>query len=304
MLEIVPVPVLRDNYVWLVHDARLGRDGGGRSVRGRSGARGGGGAGLADHPDLEHPLAPRSHRRQRRDPAATGCTITGPAEAEKRVEARPARRRRRPRPDRRIEAEVIDIPAHTAGHVAFHLPRGGGRLRRRHLVRDGLRPAVRGRRPRRCTTTCSASPRCRRTRGSIAPTNIRCANGRFALTVEPDNPALVERMAEVEALRAQRRGDVPTTIALERATNPFMRARSVGGAGRSAAAREGRILVADRLEPAAGRQEPSPPACIGHRSWNSRSDAMPGLGPGTYVPGSWRGSALVERVEPLAVDLA
>jgi hydroxyacylglutathione hydrolase len=53
------------------------------------------------------------------------------------------------------------------------------------------------------------------------------ANGRFALSVEPDNRALIERMAEVEALRARGVATVPTTIALERATNPFMRAGSV-----------------------------------------------------------------------------
>ena len=53
------------------------------------------------------------------------------------------------------------------------------------------------------------------------------ANGRFAVTVEPDNRALAERMAEVETLRARGLPTVPTTIALELATNPFMRARSV-----------------------------------------------------------------------------
>jgi len=53
------------------------------------------------------------------------------------------------------------------------------------------------------------------------------SNGRYALHVEPDNPALIERMHEVDALRARGEPTVPTTIALERATNPFMRANSV-----------------------------------------------------------------------------
>src|SRR3546814_13028246 len=53
------------------------------------------------------------------------------------------------------------------------------------------------------------------------------ANGRFALTVEPDNEALRQRMVGVEAMRAAGEATVPTTIALERATNPFMRADSV-----------------------------------------------------------------------------
>ena len=49
------------------------------------------------------------------------------------------------------------------------------------------------------------------------------ANGRFALSIEPDNPDLVRRMVEVEAARAAGKSTIPTTIALERATNPFMR---------------------------------------------------------------------------------
>jgi hydroxyacylglutathione hydrolase len=45
--------------------------------------------------------------------------------------------------------------------------------------------------------------------------------------VEPDNEKLVERMAEVETARAAGIATVPTTIALELATNPFMRASSI-----------------------------------------------------------------------------
>lgn len=50
------------------------------------------------------------------------------------------------------------------------------------------------------------------------------ANGRFAVTIDPDNASLGDRLAEVERLRADGRPTVPTTIALERATNPFLRA--------------------------------------------------------------------------------
>jgi len=50
------------------------------------------------------------------------------------------------------------------------------------------------------------------------------ANARFALTVDPENPLLAERAKEVDLLRAQGRATLPTTIGLERATNPFLRA--------------------------------------------------------------------------------
>lgn len=49
------------------------------------------------------------------------------------------------------------------------------------------------------------------------------ANARFALSVDPDNEALQARAAEIGALRAQGKASVPTTIGVERQTNPFLR---------------------------------------------------------------------------------
>ena len=124
MLEIVRIPVLSDNYVWLVHEPGSGETAVVDPAGGRAGARRGGGARLADHPDLEHPLAPRPHRRQRGDQGG-----------DRRLRHRP-RRRGGADPDARpagaaratgcalgpVEAEVLEVPAHTAGHIAYHLP--------------------------------------------------------------------------------------------------------------------------------------------------------------------------------------
>lgn len=52
-------------------------------------------------------------------------------------------------------------------------------------------------------------------------------NGRFALTVEPNNHRLQQRMVEVENLRGNNYPTVPTTIAEELATNPFFREESI-----------------------------------------------------------------------------
>jgi hydroxyacylglutathione hydrolase len=52
-------------------------------------------------------------------------------------------------------------------------------------------------------------------------------NGRFALTVEPDNQRLQQRMIQVNRLRSNKQPTVPTTIADELATNPFFREDSV-----------------------------------------------------------------------------
>jgi hydroxyacylglutathione hydrolase len=52
------------------------------------------------------------------------------------------------------------------------------------------------------------------------------SNGRFALTLEPGNAELVARMREVDAARAKGAPTIPSTIGLEKATNPFLRVRS------------------------------------------------------------------------------
>jgi len=53
-------------------------------------------------------------------------------------------------------------------------------------------------------------------------------NLRFALAVEPDNPALHARVARVAALRAAGRPSVPSTLGEEKATNPFLRCTEAG----------------------------------------------------------------------------
>lgn len=54
------------------------------------------------------------------------------------------------------------------------------------------------------------------------------ANARFAVTVDPDNAALKARAAEIDALRAKGIFTAPTTLGLEKATNPFLRPHDAG----------------------------------------------------------------------------
>jgi hydroxyacylglutathione hydrolase len=70
--------------------------------------------------------------------------------------------------------------------------------------------------------------------GALPPgTRVCCgheytlSNLRFARHVEPQNAALAEFSATAEALRAKGQPTVPTTIALEHAINPFLRAKDV-----------------------------------------------------------------------------
>jgi hydroxyacylglutathione hydrolase len=226
MLEIVPVPVLRDNYVWLVHDADSAET-------------------VAVDPSVADPVLEEAARRGWRISqvwnthwhpdhtggndiirAATGCTITGPAEAEKvsrmdRIVAGGDRAR-----IGAVEAELIDIPAHTAGHVAFHLPDALAAF-----VGDTLFAMGCGRLFEGDAEQMYAS--LRRLADLPGETRIYCGheytldNGRFALTVEPGNAELVSRVEAVKAARERGEVTLPTTIALERSTNPFIRARTV-----------------------------------------------------------------------------
>jgi hydroxyacylglutathione hydrolase len=226
MLEIVPVPALSDNYVWLVHDPASGETvavdpSQAEPVLAAAAARGWTITQVWNthwHPD--HTGGNDAIR------AATGCTITGPAEAERvskmdRIVAGSDRAR-----IGTIEADLIDIPAHTAGHIAFHLPKAQVVFTGDTLFAMGCGRLFEG-------TPAQMHDALQRLAALPGETRVYCgheytlSNGRFALTVEPDNDALVRRVAEVAAMREQGQVTLPTTIALERATNPFMRASSV-----------------------------------------------------------------------------
>ena len=115
---------------------------------------------------------------------------------------------------------VMTVPGHTLGHLAYHAT---GAL----FCGDTLFGAGCGRLFEGTPAQMSASL------DSIAKlpddTRIYCAheyteaNLRFALAVEPENPALQQRVVEVAALRAAGLPSVPSTLAEEKATNPFLR---------------------------------------------------------------------------------
>ena len=127
---------------------------------------------------------------------------------------------------RRGRGRGDQVPAHTAGHIAYLLPDENAAFVGDTLFAMGCGRLFEG-------TAAQMHANLQRLASLPPETLVYCAheytlaNGRFALTVEPDNGALVERMALVEAARARGEATVPTTIALERATNPFMRAGSV-----------------------------------------------------------------------------
>lgn len=126
----------------------------------------------------------------------------------------------------KAKGEVIAVPGHTLGHVAYYFPDRKALLSGDTLFSLGCGRLFEG-------TPAQMWQSLSRLATLPDDTQIYCAheytqsNGRFALTVEPNNPALQSRMQEVEALRAKNQPTIPSTMGLERATNPFLRPESL-----------------------------------------------------------------------------
>ncbi|NWK98535.1 hydroxyacylglutathione hydrolase [Sphingobium lactosutens] len=231
MLEVVRIPVLNDNYVWLLHDDASGET-------------------VAVDPAVADPVLDAARVRgwtigqiwnthwhgdhvggnaaiKAAAQAWGGCIITGPAAEAEKIGTL----------DRTVGegdqvrigdhvATVMAVPAHTAGHIAYHLAEDRIVFVGDTLFAMGCGRLFEG-------TAAQMFDNMARLAALPADTTVYCAheytlsNGRFALTVEPDNAALAARVVAVEAARAKGEATVPTSIGAERDTNIFMRARNV-----------------------------------------------------------------------------
>lgn len=129
--------------------------------------------------------------------------------------------------------EVIAVPGHTLDHIAYFTPRIGGTDARPVLFcGDTLFAGGCGRLFEGTPAQMHAS--LARLAGLPEETLVFCAheytasNLRFALAVEPGNTALQTRDERVRVRRAAGLSTVPSTLALEKATNPFLRAQADG----------------------------------------------------------------------------
>lgn len=221
-LTITPLPAFNDNYVWLLNrgdEAAVVDPGDAAPVR-RALERNGLlrlTAILVTHHHGDHVGGVTELKE------LSGATVYGPA------------REDIPGIDRPVRGgdsaevlgtrfDVIDVPGHTAGHIAYFAPREAPPLL---FCGDTLFACGCGRlfegTPRQMVASLDALA------GLPAATQVYCAheytlsNIRFALTVEPANPVLRERARNAEALRAEGKPTLPSTIGLELATNPFLR---------------------------------------------------------------------------------
>ena len=123
-------------------------------------------------------------------------------------------------------ARVISTPGHTTGHIVYHFAEDDALFCGDTLFVMGCGRLFEG-------TPEQMWNSLQKLKALPPSTRIYCtheytqANGRFALSVEPGNSQLHQKMIEVQQLRAVNKPTVPSTIEQELATNPFFRADSV-----------------------------------------------------------------------------
>lgn len=226
-LEIHQFACLKDNYGVLIHDREAGVTGSidapdAEAVR-REVARTGSNLThiFSTHHHTDHTAGNTELKAQ------TSCTIVGPRAEAARI------------PGITVEVgdgealafggfeiRVLDTPGHTMGHVSYYVPQAKVAFTGDTLFAMGCGRVFEGSYEMMWQSLCkiAALPK---------ETQIYCgheytlANARFALTIEPENRDLQLRAQQVEQMRAEGQPTLPTTIEIELATNPFLRAGSL-----------------------------------------------------------------------------
>ena len=223
-LEIVTVPCLSDNYAFLAHDAVSGN------------------TALIDAPEagpvlaeldargwtLSHVLLTHHHWDH----------IDGLADI---LEKHPANvigaaadAHRLPSLDQQVvegdvfecggePVQVLDVSGHTVGHIAFYLPNSAAVFTADSLMALGCGRLFEGTAPQMWASLSklAALPDATIVYSGHEYTQ---SNAKFALTVDPNNAELQKRVADIDRARAAGEPTVPSSLALEKATNPFLRA--------------------------------------------------------------------------------
>ncbi|WP_103334442.1 hydroxyacylglutathione hydrolase [Pseudotabrizicola formosa] len=223
-LDLVTIPCLKDNYAFLIHDPVTGA------------------TGVIDVPEAAPIIAALESRgwqlsdiliTHHHDDHIAGVPALREATGA-RVWGAHADAHRLPPLDHALAegdsvtigqetGRVMDVSGHTMGHIAFHFPQSA-----LVFTADSLMAAGCGRLFEGSPQTMWASL----SKLAALPSETLVCSGheyttsniRFALSLEPDNPALISRASQVALAREDVRPTVPSTLSEELATNPFLRA--------------------------------------------------------------------------------
>jgi hydroxyacylglutathione hydrolase len=223
-LEIVTIPCLSDNYAFLAHDAVTGQ------------------TALIDAPEaapvlkalddrgwtLSHVLL--THHHWDHVDGLAGILAKQPAK----VIGAAADANRLPPLDQQVTegdsfeiggepVQVLDVSGHTDGHIAFYMPQSSAVFTADSLMALGCGRLFEGT-PAQMWASLNKL-------AALPDDTLVCSgheytqsNAKFAITVDPENQALKDRIADIDRARAAGKATVPSTLALEKATNPFLRA--------------------------------------------------------------------------------
>lgn len=126
-----------------------------------------------------------------------------------------------------LEVQVMDVSGHTVGHIAFYVPAAKAAFTADSLMALGCGRLFEGTPAQMWasmqklmalptdTTICSGH-------------EYTASNAKFALTVDPENPALISRSEDITEARAKGEPTVPSLLSLELETNPFLRPHDPG----------------------------------------------------------------------------
>jgi hydroxyacylglutathione hydrolase len=258
MIQIDALPAFTDNYIWLLQDSANQRcavvdPGDAAPVL----------AWLAAHPgwQLSDILVTHHHHDHvggvEQLKAITGARVCGPAH--ERIPVRDLAL-----DDNHsvrvlgLDFQIIAVPGHTLGHIAYYCPQAATPLL---FCGDTLFAAG-------CGRLFEGTPEqmhhsLERLAALPAQTLVYCtheytlSNLRFARAVEPDNKHVAQRFDDVTRLRAQDHITLPSTLALEKLTNPFLRTAETS--------------VKEKLDERNGPINPTPSAVFaGLRAWKDR----------------------------------
>ena len=226
-MYLIPVSAFADNYLWLLHDGKraLVVDPGdaGPVLRALQASRLQLESILVTHHHADHTGGVDALRKE------TGATVYGPATERIPAPFQPLREGDRVA-TLGLDFQVLDVPGHTAGHIAFYTPDMDGQpllFCGDTLFSGGCGRLFEGTPAQMLASLDKLAALPRATRVCCAH-EYTLANLNFALAVEPDNAAVAAYAQHCRQLREQGKPTLPSSIGQEVLVNPFLRTRQAG----------------------------------------------------------------------------